>query len=221
MTYVMGDSTTAGNIPSWVDVEAGYVDGKYQSYYGLDPRKKRVSITTNGIKPADIGDIEKYDLSITDAPRILGKGSWGLYISVSRVRTLLQVVPRASFKLLTAHYGAGEHICNPSCYRGMPTWADGTQWIDHGSWDQSLLLDTFFTLSITMPVFDIKETEMFGTPAIENGRAYAFALGAGAEDRGDAYLISCDLNGTNPSFINVSNEGPANALNNGGKYVFQ
>lgn len=220
MTFVMGDSTVASNIPSWVTVEAGYVDGKFQSYYGLDPRKHRLSITTNGLKPADFGDIERYDLSISDAPRILDKGSWGLYISVAQVATLLKVVPRPAFKLWTAHYGAGKHICNPGCYPGMPTWADGTQWVDHGPWDESLLLDNFFTLGQSVPVFTVKETETmpFGTPVVENGRAYIYATGAGASAT-HLFLVSADLNGANPSFEDLTDT--VGKKNNGTTFLFK
>lgn len=215
MTLVMGDSITAGHIPGWVQVEAGYVDGKFQSYYGLNPRKKRLSITAIGLKPADAGDFERGDLKLATAPRILAKGSWCIYTSVANVSRLLQIVPRTRFKLWTAHYGIGAHICNPLCYPGMPTWADGTQWIDHTNrWDESLLQDNFFSQWAPPPVINVKETSMIASPVVENGRAYFPATGTDPQNNQHLFWCSCDLDGKNPSFIDLTDEVP------GGQYTF-
>jgi hypothetical protein len=61
-------------------------------------------------------------------------------------------IARSSVRLLTAHYGAGQHICGPATCRfpEVPA-ADGTQWRDNAPGlngtqvDESLLADGFFT----------------------------------------------------------------------------
>ena len=52
---------------------------------------------------------------------------------------------RNVYKLWTAHYGAGDHICGPTTCQ-LAVQADGTQWIDHGTWDESLLANLFFAV---------------------------------------------------------------------------
>jgi hypothetical protein len=53
-------------------------------------------------------------------------------------------------RLMTAHYGAGNHICGPATCNLVTVAADGTQWRDNapgagGSLvDESVLLDDFF-----------------------------------------------------------------------------
>jgi peptidoglycan hydrolase-like protein with peptidoglycan-binding domain len=73
-----------------------------------------------------------------------------IYASASNIndcrRSLDSVgLARASYRLLSAHYGKGEHICgNPGTNCGYNIDVDGTQWIDHNNdWDETLLRDNF------------------------------------------------------------------------------
>ena len=59
-------------------------------------------------------------------------------------------IQRASVRLWSAHYGAGEHICGPDTCKQVSIPMDGTQWTDaapgeNGSQvDGSILVDGFF-----------------------------------------------------------------------------
>jgi len=92
-------------------------------------------------------------------------GVWRPVLYGSIATTMPEIVqfmgsrPRSSYRLWSAHYGAGKHICGPTTC-GYATQVDGTQWIDHGSWDESLLSDTFFNVPIPTPA----PTQPTGTP---------------------------------------------------------
>lgn len=156
MTLRMGDAIYPAEIPQGLTAVAGYVDGRWPSFSELEllfpAVPHRLSITVNGQDAADCIDVENGDATITDVPAFLARGGWAVYTSVANVEALIARVPRTSFKLWTAHYTAGQHICTTgTCrYPGLTTAADGTQWIDHGTWDESLLTTYFFT-SIPAP----------------------------------------------------------------------
>ena len=140
MTLRMADGPVA-NLPPGLDAYAGYVDN---SGIGITwpevqqiPAANHLSISVWG-NPAMCADIEAGAMS-----------SWAGYdygyCSVSAVNSLIARFGRPR-KLWTAHYDPsfGAHICSPICWPGLVTTADGTQWTDHGSWDESLLADDFF-----------------------------------------------------------------------------
>jgi peptidoglycan hydrolase-like protein with peptidoglycan-binding domain len=61
---------------------------------------------------------------------------------------------RASYRLWSAHYGAGEHICGPSSCGLVSMDCDGTQWTNAAlgrNLDQSLLVAGFFGASPPPP----------------------------------------------------------------------
>lgn len=141
MTLRMGDGPPA-NIPPGLDAVAGYVNKSgigitYPQVVAKFPNAHHLSITTNG-SPAMCADVENGAMSSWAGYR------YG-YCSVARVNALIAQFGRPE-KLWTAHYdpAIGAHICSPACWPGLVTTADGTQWVDHGGWDESLLDDNFF-----------------------------------------------------------------------------
>lgn len=145
------------------DVLFGYVDGMWATWAELRALAEGlpvhlVSIAVFADHDADILDIEPGNATNSDAPkwvrRQIARGAWrpGLYTSVSNVDALVYTLAgaglnRGDYRLWTAHYGQGEHVCGPvTCHQTQIT-ADGTQWTDraHGrSLDQSHLTASFF-----------------------------------------------------------------------------
>jgi hypothetical protein len=143
MTLRMADGPVA-NLPPGMDAYAGYVNASgigttYPAVQVLAAREKAIafSITTNG-SPAQCADVEAGAMSTW-------KGYRYGYCAVSNVNALIASQGRPA-KLWTSHYDPkiGKHICSPECWPGLVTTADGTQWVDHGGWDESELSDDFF-----------------------------------------------------------------------------
>lgn len=133
------------NLPAGMDAYAGYVNRSgigitYPGVVARFPAQLHLSITTNGAV-AMCADVE------SGAMKSWLDYDWG-YCSVSNVNALVSAYGRPP-KLWTAHQdpSIGAHICSPDCWPGLVTTADGTQWIDRGGWDESLLLDNFFDLA--------------------------------------------------------------------------
>jgi peptidoglycan hydrolase-like protein with peptidoglycan-binding domain len=164
----MPDSIFPVNLPDGYPAYLGYTDGFWPTIGDLEklfPHARLVSLTVRGGKAVGC-DVESGDLSpaqgctwARDQIRA-GADRPVIYASASVMRD--SVVPglsslgvaRSSVRLLSAHYGIGEHICGPlvkAC--GYPQ-ADGTQWTDafrgvgSSSIDMSLLLDSFFTTPV-------------------------------------------------------------------------
>ena len=167
MTLTMADSITPANLPGGYNSYLGYVDGAWPTAPVLRsrfPGARVLSLTVlGGDHIADECDIENGDLSPQSGAawiaRRLAAGQVRpvVYASVSIMATVLgeltiRNVPRSAVRLLSAHYGAGAHICGPgSCnliYRVM----DGTQYTDSAAGtagskiDVSLLQNDFFGL---------------------------------------------------------------------------
>lgn len=185
MTLRMGDGPVA-NLPAGMDAYGGYVNrsGIGITYPGVVekfPLAKHLSFTTDGA-PADCADVEKGAMS-----------SWAFYTygycSVSNVNDLVARYGRPK-KLLTAHQDPkfGAHICSPHCWPGLVTTADGTQWIDHGGWDESLLADDFFDLAPqpqeAMDVTSWTAGGQFHVAGIVNGVAHHWWQPAGGNPPG-------------------------------------
>jgi hypothetical protein len=144
VTLSMADGPVA-NLPPGMDAYGGYVNASgigitYPGVVARFPSALHLSFTTDGAA-ALCADVESGAMSgWTNYP-------YG-YCSVSRVNALIRVYGRPK-KLITAHYdpAIGKHICSPKCTPDLVTTADGTQWIDHGGWDESVLADDFFILS--------------------------------------------------------------------------
>lgn len=144
LTLRMGDATTVANLPPDLDAYGCYVDGKYANCATIRtayPGAHYLTISVLGYR-ADCADVELGAMS-----NWVGY-NYG-YCSVSRVNALIARDGRPQ-KLWTAHYTNIPHICSPTCWPGLVTIADGTQWTNHGGlWDESLLADNFFDLNVT------------------------------------------------------------------------
>ena len=162
----MADSVTVADLPMGMDAYAQYVDGGWPDYAQMVarfPDALHLSITTRRAADmqADALDVEPLD-AWPPGPEIpafiLGRaGLRVVYVArdnVALVMGVAELPPRSRWKLWTAHYGFGEHICGPTTC-GLEWQADGTQWTDTGPYDLSILLDTFFTVSqeVDMPTF--------------------------------------------------------------------
>ena len=164
--------SVADVIPADPQAVLGYRDGNWPNYDTLCsrfPRAEHLGLTVNGsTADADGCDVENGDLAPASG------AAWTLrrrqltpgfppvvYCQVSSVAAVLVAlaavgVARDDVRLLTAHYGRGEHICSPACWPGLPTTADGTQWLEGGpglpqAYDQSALVDTFFAAAAAKP----------------------------------------------------------------------
>lgn len=177
MTIQMPDSITPSNIPPNLAEQAvlGYVDGDFitvPELAQLFPGAEIVSLTVLGGDAVATGcDREPGDLPPGIAATWLnariqaGQSQPVLYASRDNVQAVLDDlallgVNRDQIRILSAHYGLGEHICSPSAC-GWSLTADGTQWTDefpglNGSKiDMSLLGDAFFAGWTFDPVQDL------------------------------------------------------------------
>jgi hypothetical protein len=167
-----------GTLPAGLDAYAGYVNQSgigitYPGVLSRFPNARHLSITTNG-SVAMCADVES-------GAMIHWTGYEYGYCSVSNVNELVAKYGRPA-RLWTAHYTGTAHICSPHCTPGLVTSADGTQWVDHGSWDESLLNDNFFDL--TSPPPQGADMVIASTPS---GNGYYIAKPDGSVDAyGDA-----------------------------------
>lgn len=159
------DAISVSNLPPGLQAYFGYVNGNWPTWSGVQarfPNAHLFSIAVNASVDADFLDVEKGDATIAQAPawvkRRLSEGAWrpGIYTSVANVADLLDTlaangIDRPQIRLWTAHYN-GHHICNPGCYPGMPTTADGTQWATYPKYDANLLSESFIFTAPPPPV---------------------------------------------------------------------
>ena len=165
MTLTMQDAAGVGQMTSGFDVWAGYIDrvpGGHTATYptaihmAQQYKGRALSVTTDSDWTADIFDIEAGAESLATADTWFAKRTTArpiFYISVSSVDTLVAEltgvgVDRHRYRILSAHYGDGEHICGPTTCGLCKTPCDGTQWAGTvngpGTQDVSVLLSTFF-----------------------------------------------------------------------------
>ena len=168
MTLAMPDSVTVADLPPGYDAYLGYADGKWPTATALRARFPKAHLVILTVKPgspvtgADGCDIEPGDFDDGDAlDWVLRKLAADpasrpvLYASVSEMPGVLSLleahgVDRDRVRVLTAHYGAGAHICGPATCKQLGVAADGTQWTDAyhlpggPSFDMSMLNGLFF-----------------------------------------------------------------------------
>jgi hypothetical protein len=166
MTISMADSVNPQallGLPSYITAFAGYDDGNWPDYQAIANAHPGAHLVELTVWLANRGlglDVEPGDATITQAPvYVTERHQAGItlpvvYCPASWSQQVLDAIaaagiPRSSWRLLSAHYGIGQHICGPGACQ-YPQ-ADGTQWIDHGTWDESLLSDDFFTASLPAP----------------------------------------------------------------------
>lgn len=143
VTIAMPDSIYPANLPPGYPAYLGYADGKWPTAAALRakfPGAHVLSLTVTGATlNADGIDSEPGNPNPFEAARWAAnklKQSPAsrpvMYASLDWMEQLLAglsalAVARPSVRLLTAHYGAGRHICGPgTCKAGFT--ADGTQW---------------------------------------------------------------------------------------------
>jgi Putative peptidoglycan binding domain len=167
---VMHDTIFNHLFPPGAQAYAAYVDGhigdqpNYSWIVANFPGAFHLSITVLG-NDADALDIESGAVSVSSAARwYQGRKAAGVarpvfYASASLMNSSLipaikaAGIPRSGYRLWSAHYGDGRHICGPGSCGLMSIPADGTQWTDHEdrlSVDESLLIPSFFS-GITPP----------------------------------------------------------------------
>ena len=164
MTIRMADSVDVNHLPDGMDAYAGYTSGTWPTYNAMVarfPHAFHLSIAINAGQRADCLDIEPGDATVADAPDWFHLWSPGhtpkpvFYTSASNAANLIGVlgangILRERFLVWSAHYTNVSHICAPNVC-GYPA-ADGTQWADHGPWDESLLADYFFNQEDDVPL---------------------------------------------------------------------
>lgn len=156
MTKRMGDAIDPHQLPGGLDAYAGYGDGRWPDYLAIAAAHPTAYLLELTVYLANLGqgiDMEPMDATVDQFPayyraRVQG-GVWRPvgYASISAMPGVIHAasvagIPRSAYRLWSAHYGAGQHICGPTTCGGAA--CDGTQWIDHGGWDESLLHDDFF-----------------------------------------------------------------------------
>jgi len=168
VTLRMADSVDVTHLPDGYDCYAGYTSGLFPTW----PAVKRIfaqfhllSIAIDAAHDADCLDIEGGDATNAEAPGWIkrqmrrGEPRPCVYTSAGNAAALIRVIEdagiaRSQFRLWSAHYGEGKHICGPGVC-GFPA-ADGTQWTDtapgrNGSEiDESVLRDGFFGGSVSL-----------------------------------------------------------------------
>jgi hypothetical protein len=169
MTLAMPDSIDVNALPSGYDAYLGYADGRWPTAKTLRarfPSAELVILTVTGrtVLGADGADVENGDLTPAEgaywamlklAPPTMAGFRPVLYASVGAMGDVLEAlhlagIYRNQVRLLSAHYGAGAHICGPSSCGEISIEMDGTQWANqaiglNGSViDMSMLAENFF-----------------------------------------------------------------------------
>jgi peptidoglycan hydrolase-like protein with peptidoglycan-binding domain len=182
----MADSIIPENLPPYPAYLA-YTDGHWPTaarVRAMFPTAHLLTLTVKGGgAKADGCDCETGDLTADEAAEWLHlsiiAGQWRpvLYASRDGVPPVLDVlgdahVTRAQIRILSAHYGDGNHICSPAAC-GATFTADGTQWTDSAPGvggtliDLSTLNDDFF--SAPAPIIPVEADVTL--ERLENGSA--------------------------------------------------
>lgn len=145
---VMFDDTSVELIPKAAKAVAGYVNGNYTTYPSVlhdFPEARHVSITVNSGGMAECLDVEPGDATNADAAAWYRRYKGAVtanhkphkkpifYTSTSNADSLVATlagagIKRGDFKLWTAHYGEGKHVCGPATCGLTHHHADATQW---------------------------------------------------------------------------------------------
>lgn len=161
-TVIAYDSVTAAAMPAGA-VHFGYVDGWYTNLAQVEqlwppsPTTVDVGITVKAATAAAY-DCEPGNGTPSDTPSFwhLSKAAGNplpiIYCGASWTTLVRQAmaaagIPTSEYLLWSAHYGIGQHICG-TC--GYPP-ADGTQWVDWGSYDESIMGPRFKALWFPKP----------------------------------------------------------------------
>ncbi len=160
-TILMFDDVLVADLPS-ADAYAAYIDGIFENLAQLRARFPAARILTIAVKSTDVADcldIESGDATNAEAAAwfklVLAHGVTKpcFYTSASNVDLLVDELDRAgigrsSYRIWSAHYGMGSHICGPSSCRACNNTCDATQFLQGISGqtaDESVCQETFFT----------------------------------------------------------------------------
>lgn len=168
-TILMFDDVNVSLLPAGYSAYAAYVDGGYKNAAAVKarfPKATILSIDVNGTdSSANALDIENGDATNATAvswvkAKIAAKATLiVVYTSVSNVNALVAVltnagIPRSAYKIWSAHYGAGAHICGPGTCKLTDYACDATQFTDTAfgdSLDESVC-DSDFLGVVQVPV---------------------------------------------------------------------
>lgn len=167
-TLTMFDSVTPADIPmTGMDAVLAYVNGRYNTLAAIRQRYPHLPILTcsvNSSGNAQCLDVENGDATPADVPGWLDRQKTLkkteiqiIYTPASQISAVRAHAGSRRYLLMSAHYGAGPHICGPrTC--GYPQ-ADATQWDDHGPhgehYDRTLMSAAFFAAFGPKPVSPI------------------------------------------------------------------
>jgi peptidoglycan hydrolase-like protein with peptidoglycan-binding domain len=209
----MADSIVPENLPPATGAYLVYVDGHWVTegpVRAMFPTARLLTMTVlGGHAVADGCDCEPGDMTPDVAAEWVGwrldSGAWRpvIYASASEMAAVLAQlaaddIKRQDVRLLSAHYGEGNHICGPGTCKATPIDMDGTQYTKTGAGvggtliDLSTLLDDFFGAPapvITLEA-DVKLTQLelgsSGQPVqnwqgilVAHGLGHLIATGAG------------------------------------------
>ena len=190
----MFDAINVDSLPPGGGAYAGYVGGHWPTYTAVKARFPGVpvlSIAVTSTEDAECLDVEQGDATAADAPgwvrrqQGLGVALPVVYTSLSNVPAVMQAlnaagVWREQIRLWTAHYTEQQHICSPAaCGVGVPV--DGTQWHSGADYDESLLLDSFFTGPAPVTVAAVTPPVVIPPPpSLEDEVAVLVSVPAGA-----------------------------------------
>ena len=180
MTYRGAESITPANLlnlPFIPDFFFGYVDGNWPDWAPIKAQHPGVPVygleVYGSSASGDGTDSEPGDATIAQAaadtklrlaagewrPIVYTMASWGAAMVAAHAAL---GIARSSYRLVLAHYGAGQHICGPTtCNVPGSAQADATQWIDHGGWDETLADNNFLPTSVGQPLSTGQEPSMF------------------------------------------------------------
>jgi hypothetical protein len=180
------------------DAYLGYTDGAWPTYAAVRarfPGKPVLGMAVFASGLAEGYDGEAGDVTQAQMPGCVkrsiaaGYARPVVYASVSAMGGYLAAVsgagiPRSGVRLLSAHYGAGKHVCGPASCGLVSVAMDGTQWTDTapgagGSLiDESTLAPGFFggTVSATGPAsWDAADKAAFAAQVSANRNIVAEA----------------------------------------------
>jgi hypothetical protein len=191
----MLDSIIPANLPPGAGAYLGYVNGAWPTYGAVAARFPGVPVLSMTVLPGGHAggcDCEAGDLTITQVPgwvrTELDTGALlpVVYAGAANMRAVTAAlaaagIARTQVRLLSAHYGAGQHICGPGTC-GYPQ-ADGTQWTDTAAGnsgtriDRSMLAADFFTRALPAPTL---EDDMILINPVAGGEPTPLAIPNGA-----------------------------------------
>jgi hypothetical protein len=156
------DSTDVAALPAGFPAYLGYVDGDDRTAAALAgqfPHADLILLTVTGDTfECNGADIEPGNLTAADGARwaagylngrhglapvlyasTIGEPGYGM-LEVIRQLAARSIAP-GDVRLLSAHYGAGPHICGPDSCRLIDIDMDGTQWTDTAQGNRGAVID--------------------------------------------------------------------------------